>query len=169
MPDVAEVENLLMLEDVVKTVARRMLQDEDEVFSQVKHNVISLFDKDVETQALLHTRHRLRRQIEYMIDRKLDTIEELAQHIETLTEGIDTKEMYENICGEFRNYVMREDYPSILKVYNQKGMLPQSRVTQLCGLANKEKYLSFVLSILKEGKNDAACIRSAIQHCFGIV
>ena len=104
-----------------------------------------------------------------MIDRKLDTIEELAQHIETLTEGIDTKEMYENICGEFRNYVMREDYPSILKVYNQKGMLPQSRVTQLCGLANKEKYLSFVLSILKEGKNDAACIRSAIQHCFGIV
>lgn len=109
-----------MLEDVVKTVARRMLQDEDEVFSQVKHNVISLFDKDVETQALLHTRHRLRRQIEYMIDRKLDTIEELAQHIETLTEGIDTKEMYENICGEFRNYVMREDYPSILKVYNQK-------------------------------------------------
>ena len=99
--------------------------------------MISLFDKDVETQALLHTRHRLRRQIEYMIDRKLDTIEELAQHIETLTEGIDTKEMYENICGEFRNYVMREDYPSILKVYNQKGMLPQSRVTQLCGLANK--------------------------------
>lgn len=169
VPDVAEVENLLMLEDVVKTVARRMLQDEDEVFSQVKHNVISLFDKDVETQALLHTRHRLRRQIEYMIDRKLDTIEELAQHIETLTEGIDTKEMYENICGEFRNYVVREDYPSILKVYNQKGMLPQSRVTQLCGLSNKEKYLSFVLSILKEGKNDAACIRSAIHHCFGIV
>lgn len=135
-----------------------MLQDEDEVFSQVKHNVISLFDKDVETQALLHTRHRLRRQIEYMIDRKLDTIEELAQHIETLTEGIDTKEMYENICGEFRNYVMREDYPSILKVYNQKGMLPQSQGYPIMRLANKEKYLSFVLSILKEGKNDAACI-----------
>ena len=48
-----------------------MLQNEDEVFHAVKQNVIALFGKkDIESQALLHTRHRTRRGIEYTIDRR---------------------------------------------------------------------------------------------------
>lgn len=168
VPDVAEVENLLMLEEVVRTVARRMLQDENLVFEEVRKNVIALFDKDLDSQALLHTRHRLRRKIEYMIDRRLSTVEELAHHIETLTHDIDTHALYNAICQEFKEYIANGDYNSILRVYNQKGMLPQSKITHLCGLANKEKYLSFVLSILKENRDDARVIRTAIQHCFGI-
>ena len=146
-----------------------MLQNEDEVFHAVKQNVIALFKKDIESQALLHTRHRTRREIEYTIDRRLNTIEEFTRHIETLTDNIDTDSIYRNILEEFIRYAENEDYPAILRVYNQKGMLPQSRVTHLCGLANKEKYLSFVLSILKEDKEDAATIRKEIQACFGIV
>ena len=168
VPDVAEVENLLMLETVIRTVARRMMQDEEVVFETVKQNVISQFEKDIESQALLHTRHRLRRQIEHMIDRRLETIDELDVHVRTLTEGIGARRLYKDICQEFRQYVEEKDYTSILRVYNKKGMLPQSRVTQLCGLSNKDKYLSFILSVLKEDKEDAACIRAAIQHCFGI-
>ena len=83
-----------------------------------------------------------------------------------MTDNIDTDSIYRNILDEFIRYAENEDYPAILRVYNQKGMLPQSRVTHLCGLANKEKYLSFVLSILKEDKEDAATIRKAIQACF---
>ena len=169
VPDVAEVENLLMLEPIIRVIARRMLQNEDEVFHAVKQNVIAFFKKDIESQALLHTRHRTRREIEYTIDRRLNTIEEFTRHIETLTDNIDTDSIYRNILEEFIRYAENEDYPAILRVYNQKGMLPQSRVTHLCGLANKEKYLSFVLSILKEDKEDAATIRKAIQACFGIV
>ena len=80
-----------------------------------------------------------------------------------MTDNIDTDSIYRNILEEFIRYAENEDYPAILRVYNQKGMLPQSRVTHLCGLANKEK------SILKEDKEDAATIRKAIQACFGIV
>ncbi len=169
VPNVAEVENLLMLEPIIRVVARRMLQNEDEVFHAVKQNVIALFKKEIESQALLHTRHRTRREIEYSIDRRLNTIEEFTHHIETLTDNIDTDAIYKSILKEFTQYVQDEDYPAILRVYNQKGMLPQSRVTHLCGLANKEKYLSFVLSILKENKDDADIIRKAIQACFGIM
>lgn len=168
VPDVAEVENLLMLEDVIKTVARRLLLDESSVFESVKKNVLVLFDKDVESQALLHTRHRIRRDLEYMIDRRLSSIEELSEHIDTLTDNIDCRSVYDNICQEFKRYVKEQNYEAILRVYNQKGMLPQSRVTQLCGLASKEKYLSFIISVLKENKEDACCIRKAIQKCFGL-
>ena len=45
VPDVAEVENLLMLEPIIRVIARRMLQNEDEVFHAVKQNVIALFKK----------------------------------------------------------------------------------------------------------------------------
>ncbi|MCP9610995.1 DUF4435 domain-containing protein [Coprobacter tertius] len=168
VPDVAEVENLLMLETVIRVVARRMLQDEDLVFETVKENVLELFAKDLDAQTLLHTRHRLRHKIEYMIDRRLNTIEELVEHVETLTDDIDTRKIYEDIRTDFEKYIVDRDYNAVLRVYNQKGMLPQSRITQLCGLANKEKYLSFVLSILKENKDDAVLIRQAIQKCFGI-
>ena len=168
VPDVAEVENLLMWEDVIKTVARRMLLDGNSVFDAVKKNVFQLFDKDVEAQALLHTRHRVRRDLEYMIDRRLSSIEELSEHIDTLTDNIDCRIVYETICLEFRQYIKDENYEAILRVYNQKGMLPQSRVTQLCGLVNKEKYLSFIISVLKENKEDACNIRNAIKRCFGL-
>ncbi|MFR7681222.1 MAG: DUF4435 domain-containing protein [Bacteroides thetaiotaomicron] len=35
----------------------------------VKNNVIQLFAQEIESQALLHTRHRIRRDLEYKIDR----------------------------------------------------------------------------------------------------
>lgn len=168
VPNVAEVENLLMLEEVVRTVARRMLQDENEVFGAVKRNVIELFERDLESQALLHTRHRLRRKLEFMIDRRHASIDELAHHIETLTEGIDARQLYTGMCNSFRDYVRTADYDEVLRVYNQKGMLPQSRVTQLCGLTNKETYLTLVLSMFKENGRDAERMRKAIRRCFGL-
>lgn len=168
VPNVAEVENLLMLEEVVKTVARRMLQDEEKVFATVRDNVIRLFTKELDAQALLHTRHRLHSKIEYRIDRRLGSIDELCHHIEHLTDDIDCRKMYEEIRETFKNYGETSNYEEILRVYNQKGMLPQSRVTNLCGLANKEKYLNFILSVLKENKDDAEHIRKAIRQCFGL-
>lgn len=168
VPEVAEVENLLMLEGVIRVVARRMLQDENKVFAQVKQNVITLFCKDIESQALLHTRHQLKRKIEVMIDKRLHTIEEFATHIEQLTSDIDTHKRYNAILLEFRGYAATSDYQAILRVYNQKGMLPQSNLTQLCGIANKERYLSFIISLLKEDGEDATVIRTAIVKAFNM-
>ena len=39
VPNVAEVENLLMLEPVIKTVAKRLMKDEENVFEQVKEKL----------------------------------------------------------------------------------------------------------------------------------
>ena len=39
-----------MLEPVIKTVAARLMKDPEQVFSQVKENVIKLFLKDLESQ-----------------------------------------------------------------------------------------------------------------------
>ncbi|MCC8154395.1 MAG: DUF4435 domain-containing protein [Tannerellaceae bacterium] len=50
VPDVAEVENLLLLEPVVRVVALRLMKDPEQVFEKVCENVLQLFEKDLEGQ-----------------------------------------------------------------------------------------------------------------------
>lgn len=85
VPNVAEVENLLMLEPVIKTVARRLMKNEEEVFEQVKENVVHLFEKDLDAQVILHAKHLVRKRLETSMDRKINTKEELANHVERLS------------------------------------------------------------------------------------
>lgn len=164
VPEVAEVENFLMLEPVIKAVANRMLKNPDIVFSELKQNVLRLFQEDLQSQALLHTRHRVRRQIELMIDRRVSDISELEDHISKLTENYNTKSIYESLMTEFQQYIHTGDYNAILRVYNQKGLLPRSRILQMCGISTKDAYITFVLSLLKEDKKEAIEIRKAIKE-----
>ncbi|MEG1545196.1 MAG: DUF4435 domain-containing protein, partial [Tannerellaceae bacterium] len=167
VPNVAEVENLLLIEAVIKTVARRLMKDPDEVFSQVKENIVKLFDKEIEAQVILHAKHYVRKKLETTVDRKITSVEQLSEHIESIRENIHVKDIYQEIKVHFEHYVDTEDYQSILRVYNQKGMLPQSRLCNICGISNKESYLNLIISILKENKEDAEAIREAIKESLG--
>ena len=159
VPEVAEVENLLMLEGVIRSVARRMKRNENKVFEIVKNNVIQLFAQEIESQALLHTRHRIRRDLEYKIDRRFNDIGSFEDHIDHLTDDTDVRGLYNTICSQFRTFVKNRDYRSILT---------NSNVCNLCGLANKDKYLRVILSILLEDRPEAEGIRSTIRACFGL-
>ena len=75
--------------------------------------------------------------------------------------------IYSELKKQFTHYVETGNYQEILRVYNQKGMLPQSQLCKICGISNKENYLNMILSILKEDKEDAQTIRTAIKECLG--
>lgn len=92
----------------------------------------------------------------------------LEQHIESLAAEINPRGLYEGFCREFRRYVELDDYASVLRVYNQKSMIPGSNVAALCGLRNKDEYIKCVISILRSGKGEADRIASAVRRCFGI-
>lgn len=168
VPDVAEVENLLLIEAVIKTVANRLMKDPEAVFGQVKENVTRLFIKDLESQVILHAKHHVRKKLETAVDRKISTVEELTEHVESIRENIHVEDIYNGIKDKFIQYANTSDYKNILRVYNQKGILPQSRLCNLCGISNKESYLNLVLSILKENREDAVAIRSSIKDSLGI-
>ena len=167
VPDVAEVENLLMLEEVIKTVAKRLMKDPEAIFNEVKANVIRLFEKDLEAQVLLHARHWVRKRLETAVDRKITSVGQLTEHVASIQTQIHVQTIYETLKGEFSVYIQKEDYNNILRVYNQKGMLPQCRLCSLCGINNKESYLNLILSILKENREDAQTIRTAIKTSLG--
>ena len=97
VPNVAEVENLLMLEPVIKTVAARLMKDPEQVFNQVKENVIKLFLKDLESQVLLHARHRVQKKLETALNRKMSTVDELTEHVESIRDTVHVDEIYTGI------------------------------------------------------------------------
>ena len=143
------------------------MRDPEQVFEQVKDNVIKLFEKDLESQVILHAKHRVRKKLETTVDRKITTVEQLTEHVESIRFNVHVDEIYSGIKDKFIQYTETGDYKNILRVYNQKGMLPQSRLCNICGISNKESYLNLILSILKENKEDAEVIRSSIKESLG--
>lgn len=168
VPEVAEIENILMLEEVVRSVAAFCRKDEQRVFEHVKASVVSQFRQELRQQALLHTRHRVKRLMEYRVDGRFANINMLEEHLGSLMTEINPRGLYESFCRDFRHYIAQGDYASILKVYNQKSMLPASNVAGLCGLKNKDEYIRMILSILRQEGRGAARIRHAIMNCFGL-
>lgn len=168
VPDVAEVENLLLLEDVVKAVARYCRKDPQKVFGKVKSTMMKLFRGALTAQALQHTRHRVKRTMEYRIDGRFQNISLLEEHMMDLVNEINPRGIYNNMCRDFRQLLEQQDYPGILRVFNEKTMLTNTNVAALCGLKNKEQYLSTILTILKGNSNEATAIREAIAGTFGV-
>lgn len=168
VPDVAEIENILMLEDVVKAVARFNGHNDQKVFAAVKNSIVRMFRHDLRQQALLHTRHRVKRTVEYRVDGRFTNINALEEHMQNLVIEINPRGLYEQFCRRFSQIAALEDYAEILRVYNQKSMVPRSNVGQLCGLSgSKDAYVQAVLSVLKSNGREAEAIRDAITRCFG--
>jgi hypothetical protein len=166
---VAEIENILMLEGVIKAVARWRKKDDSYVFLKVKGSVMRMFKSEIRKQALEHVRHRMKRMAAVCIDRRFSDIGSLEDHINDLLNELNPRAYYEELCRDFHKYVGSGDYNSVLKVYNEKSMLANSNVAALCGLANTDAYIRTVLHILKGDSNAAIEIRRAIKECFRVI
>ncbi len=168
VPDVAEIENLLLIEPVMRIVAQRMGLNANNVVDTVRTNIINMFREEIDNQALLHTRHRTKREIECFIDRRSSNIDDYENHIRTLTSDCNPRQLFNELRREFTTYASERQYNKILRVYNQKSMLPNCGIVQLCGFVNKEKYLKFILAILRENSEESDNLRNAMRKVVGL-
>lgn len=170
VPDVAEIENIFMLEAVIRTMAQINHRDPNETFDKVKLAIIRLFETDLRQQALQHTRHRIKKSVEHRIDGRFANINQLQTHIANLANELKPTSMYEELCRTFRRYVRDKDYASILRVYNRKTMLSESHVARYCGLRrdDKDTYINTIINILAYNRKGADEIRTAIRSTFSI-
>ncbi len=168
VPEVAEVENLMMLEDVVRVLAESRGRDGARAFGAVRKALLHLFAASLERQALEHTRHRVKVTVEHRVDCRCNSIAELEQHIGRLRSIASAREVYEELCGRFGEYVSRGDYDAILRVFNHKSMLQECRVAESCGLrrADRRAVPDAVLALLASGGEPAERIRRAIRSAF---
>ena len=170
VPNVAEIENIFLLEDVVKAVARRHGRDPQRAFAQVRRAIMHLFEPQLRRQALQHTRHHLKKEATHRIDGRFSDIGELERHVRGLARELDPRATYDRFCSLFRRYIADGDYASVLRVFNHKPMLSDSHAAGACGLRRDDKdvYVSEILNILRQDDSQADAIRTAIRACFGI-
>jgi ABC-type dipeptide/oligopeptide/nickel transport system ATPase component len=161
---VAEIENFLIIEEVIRIVASAMLKNPDDVFQLVKSNVISFFNTQIEKQALEHTISRVERIFKTSTNNALvKTFTEFEDSLNTFWHHQNFHQIYIEILDLFRTYVNSENYPAILRVFNNKGLIHNSDVVSLCDLNSKNNaYLNYILGILKQNNDHSMTIKTAI-------
>ncbi|MDE6576730.1 MAG: DUF4435 domain-containing protein, partial [Muribaculaceae bacterium] len=168
VPEVAEVENIFLLEGVIKAMALRRGKNPHLVFEKVKKAVIEEFRRRFDEQALQHVRHRVKREVECKIDARFPCITAMETHLRSLINLLSPRKQYDELRGWFREILDSKDYAAVLKVFNHKPMLGECGIARLLGYGNKDEYITGVLATLKEGGPAAKSIRNSIRYCFRI-
>lgn len=165
VPDVAEIENIFLLPDIIKVMARRRGRDAAKIVRRVSHDVMRMFRRHAEEQALQHVRHKVKRDVECRIDAKFNCITALETHLKQLANKLQPRKHYNEIRQQFAVLIRDNDYEGVLRVFNHKPMLPDSGVHQLLGFRSKEDYINGVLDALKSAGKDSEQLRAIIKHC----
>lgn len=168
VPNVAEVENIFLLEEVIKVMAQRRGRDPEKVFNRVRHTVMSLFSKKFDAQALQHVRHKVKRDVECKIDARFTCISAMEIHIRSLVDKLRPRETYNQLRAEFMKMLDDGDYNGVLRVFNHKPMLGESQVAFLLGFRDTDAYIGAVLGALKGNGRDARRLKAAIKYSFGL-
>ena len=161
---VAEIENFLLLEEVVKEVATSMMKDATFVFENVKSNVVTFFDSQKEKQALEHSLSRVERLFKNATSNsEVKTLKEFQKGLSSFWTNFSVEEIYNEVLSEFQDLVDAENYEGILKVFNNKGIVRNSQVIPLCDLSTrKDAYLNYIIGLLKRKSEKSNNIKKAI-------
>lgn len=163
--EVAEAENLLLTEVIIKAIATHMGKDSEIVFKEVKQNLVDFFKNQLDQQVLLHFKELLRRDFIGLTNFNAKNITDVKAEIDGIFSSIDKQNLYDTIKSEFDLVVASDDYEEVLKLFNLKNaLIPNSRVCELTGVKNKEEYLKLVITLLKKKDAVSENIRESIKN-----
>lgn len=166
VPEVAEIENMFLLEDVIKTMAEERGKNPVTIFNQVKKRAFSIFSQRVQSQVMEHVRHRVKREVEAKIDGKFTCITALETHLRQMIKILNPRRHYLELNHEFREILSEKDYKGMLRVFNYKPLMNECDVPGLLGFKNKDEYVRGVISLLRSGGNKADKLRKTIRETF---
>ncbi|MCM1369718.1 MAG: DUF4435 domain-containing protein [Candidatus Amulumruptor caecigallinarius] len=165
VPDVAEIENIFLLPDIIKVMAGVRGRDGNKILHRIEKYVMHLFKQQAEEQAMQHVRHKMKRNVECKIDGRFHCITALETHLRKLETQLQPRKHYNRIREEFAAKIRDNDYAGVLKVFNHKPMLAGSGLHKLLGYSTREEYVGGVLDVLKTSGKESRQLRNVIKHC----
>lgn len=166
VPEVAEVENIFLDLGVVREMSLICGRTSEKVAARVRKEVVREFSLQLEAQALQHTRHRMKRDVERKIDARFSCITALELHIQSLLYKLKPREHYNRLVKRFRRLVAEQDYEGILQVFNHKPLLTQSCVVLLLGFKTAEAYVEATLRAMRGHSQASERLREAARGIF---
>ncbi|MBD5209503.1 MAG: DUF4435 domain-containing protein [Bacteroidales bacterium] len=146
--DVAEVENLFLLEPIFKAVTEQLMHNPNEKFKSLHDTLFAKFESEKELQILgmcqKEARHKLT-----AIDTKTKekSLEVLKERVERIKASVDIDALYSERKIQVERIISERDYVALLRVYNNKGL--HAEANRVLGIGN---YRDMVLRMLKSDK-----------------
>ena len=162
--EVAEAENLLLLESIVKIISIHMGKDPEKIFIQVKGNLLEYFNTQLDAQIIMHFKESLRTSMLDIANFTSKNIGDAIVEIDQSFNAIEKQKFFDEIKNEFLNVITTKDYNAVLRLFNLKNaLIPNSKICELTGVRNKEEYLNLVISLLKKNETISEEIKKEIK------
>lgn len=145
--EVSEVENLFLIEPLIKLAANQLGDNPDETFTKVSN---FLYEKMATDQFLIINAicvKEIRHQLNGFTSGGQSEID-IQADLEKLLSRIETHSIYTQIETKISNIIAQKDYKSMIMLYNNKGLCKQ--VSGLIGF--KKPYPQIILDLLKGEK-----------------
>lgn len=148
VPKVAEIENLFLLPEVIKIVARKQnVENVEELISITQKKTIDFLKENLNEQALLFTRQKCQNTINKISNKSARSISEYVEHLNSISLETSAEEVYDKVFSELQKIVDEKDYLGALRVINNKGLLPYTNLPNSFGW-KKQYYIDYVLRLL---------------------
>lgn len=143
--DVAEVENLFLVEELIRLLATHLGRNPDEIFANVKDYVIrdrfaNQIDKQICQSVVAHLKYEL---ASIELSKKND--DEAKSSLDAAMQSIHYENTKSDQEAKFREPLGKTDYAGVLRVFNEKGL--SNSIGRFFGLDNKV-YCSTILALL---------------------
>ena len=143
--DVAEVENLFLVEEVLQAIAEHLGRNVDETLKKIKSFVINeRFASEIDHQICQSTVAQLKYKLS-CIELAGKSGEDVKKSLEEGIQRIEFDEIFTAESQRFQEVLNNADYAGVLKVFNSKSLLKS--IGQHFGIANNE-YPATVLNLL---------------------
>ena len=144
--EVAEVENLFLVEELVKFIAGRVGQNEDTAFARVKEFVIgtkfsNMIHRQIRQSVAAEIKYRLS-----CIDISGKNDSEAKDRLKSGLDEISYDDIKEEKEAVFRTALEHQDYRKILRIFNEKGIAAE--IGKQLWL-DKQKYQETVVNLLR--------------------
>ncbi len=149
--NVAEIENLLCTEKVIRIIAQHLHLDPDEVFHEVKTFILEELKNNFGRQVSKYTAIRIQSKLKSFNKKVIGEVN-LNNAFDELISTIAITEIYNESASIFQFIIDNADYEKALKYYNEKSLV--KRISPKLGL-NLGEYEELIVRLLfTDKKND---------------
>jgi len=148
--DVAEIENVLLNEEVLRLIAKNQRLDPNKIVDSATNMARVLLGKEIERQASLRTYRAIENNLR-KIDTKLVGLAAIKSSVENASSALDIDSTYEDNFNLYSRLASSGTLDEILKYYNNKGL-----VQNVCSIfeLGRNGYEKLVLRMLNSSDRE---------------
>ncbi|WAA08989.1 DUF4435 domain-containing protein [Fervidibacillus albus] len=163
-PDVAEIENLFLLPEVIQIVCTKQskAKEYESILESVQNKTFEFLGREIESQALLFSTQKCQNNIYRILNDKVNSIKEYKNNISRIKDEVNIDEIYNKCKQELNNILDNRDYLRALKVINNKGLLPYTQLSNFFGW-KKDYYIDYVLLLLSTSDEMSVNLKLAFK------